>query len=177
MPTQLHSQARMMHYLAIVTSLVAFFRSLGGIVALTVMSSVVNNKLKSTLGAGASLSSSFTSINSINSLPPAVKKVVQDAFAQAVKWAYIAMIPFVGVAAITVLFLRDVKIERSQADEAKRQQEKIKKDAELGQVPTGENLPAQPRPQGHKPRIRVFGPISAIIWCCQAIGDKLGWRK
>jgi hypothetical protein len=176
MPTQLHSQARMMQYIAIVTSLVSFFRSLGGIVALTVMASVVNNKLISALGGGISLSSSFTSLNSIQNLPPAVQQQVQNAFANAVKWAYIAMIPFVGLAAVGVLFLRDVKVERTQSEVVEHEHEKIKEDAELGQIPSGNEENAA-RPLEHKPRIRVYGPASAIIWCCQAIGDKMGWRK
>src|SRR6266496_944804 len=117
MPTQLHSQARMMQYLAIVTSLVSFFRSLGGIIALTLMSSVVNNKIASAIPSGQS---TFNSLNSIQSLPPTILKDVRDAFSDAIRWAYVALIPFVAIAAIGGFFLREVKITRTPEEEAQR---------------------------------------------------------
>src|SRR5215471_20459407 len=172
MPTQLHSQARMMQYLAIVTSLVSFFRSLGGILALTLMSSVVNNRIVSSLPSGQS-SSSFSSLTSIQHLPPAVLKEVQNAFSDAIRWAYIALVPFAAVAAISGFFLREVKITRTPEEEAKRQQERNKTDAELGQV-SNKN---EAVPRTRRPRVKVYGPVMGIIWCCQAIGDKMGWRK
>src|SRR5271169_3475902 len=119
MPTQLHSQARMMHYLAIVTSLVSFFRSLGGILALTLMSSVVNNKIASSIPSDKS-TPSLSSLNSIQSLPPSILKEVQNAFSDAIRWAYIALIPFVAIAAISGFFLREVKITRTPEEEAQR---------------------------------------------------------
>ena len=172
MPTQLHSQARMMQYLAIVTSLVSFFRSLGGILALTLMSSVVNNRIASSLPSGQS-SSSFGSLSSIQRLPPSILKEVQNAFSDAIRWAYIALIPFASIAAISGFFLRELKITRTPEEEAKRQQERNKVDTELGQVPN-EN---ESVPRTRRPRVKVYGPAMGIIWCCQAIGDKMGWRK
>jgi len=170
MPTQLHSQARMMQYLAIVTSLVSFFRSLGGIIALTLMSSVVNNKIASAIPSGQS---TFNSLNSIQSLPPTILKDVRDAFSDAIRWAYVALIPFVAIAAIGGFFLREVKITRTPEEEAQRQHERNKVDSELGQVPT-ENGEV---PRARRPRVKVYGPIMGIVWCCQAIGDMTGLRK
>jgi hypothetical protein len=173
MPTQLHSQARMMHYLAIVTSLVSFFRCLGGILGLTIMSSVVNNKVSDALPSYGSSGSSLNSLNSISNLPPEVLTAVHNAFSNAIRWAYIALIPFVSIAAIGCFFLREVKIERSPEEIARREQEKTRQDAELGQV-TNENGEVT---RTHRPRIKVYGPIGGIIWIGQAIGDKMGWRK
>jgi fucose permease len=161
----------MMQYLAIVTSLVSFFRSLGGILALTLMSSVVNNRIASSIPSGQN--TSFSSLNSIQHLPPSILKEVQNAFSDAIRWAYIALIPFAAIAAISGFFLREVKITRTPEEEAKRQQELNKVDAELGQVPN-ENGDVQ---RASRPRVNVYGPITAIIWCFQAIGDKAGWRK
>src|SRR5271170_814733 len=143
MPTQLHSQARMMHYLAIVTSLVSFFRSLGGILALTLMSSVVNNKIASAFPSGQSMASSFNSLTSIQQLPPDILAQVQNAFSDAIRWAYVALIPFVCIAAIGCFFLREVKITRSAEEEAERQAKLGKVDPELGRLSskTGEVLP------------------------------------
>jgi len=165
-----------MHYLAIVTSLVSFFRSLGGILALTLMSSVVNNKVSSAFSqfptSSGSSSSSLNSLNSIQSLPPAILAQLQNAFADAIRWGYIALIPFVCIAAISAFFLREVKIERSVEEERRKQEEKEKTDAELGHVPV-QSDGSRPR----RPRVKIYGPLGAIIWVCQAIGDKMGWRK
>jgi len=181
MPTQLHSQARMMQYIAIVTAIVSFFRCLGGIVGLTLMSSVVNNKVAADFPSGQS-ASSLNSLGSIQSLPPALMQKVQNDFADAIRWAYVALIPFVCIAAISALFLREVKIERSAAEEARRAEQQTKSDAELGQVPADQSVKADsntdaPVTRAHRPRVKVYGPVMGIVWCCQAIGDKMGWRK
>jgi hypothetical protein len=162
----------MMQYLAIVTSLVTFFRSLGGIVALTLMSSVVNNKIANSIPSGQR-TSSFRSLTSIQSLPPSVLIQVQNAFSDAIRWAYIALIPFVGIAAISTFFLREVKITRTAEEEAQRQQALRKTDAELGQVPRQGDVVTRT----HRQRVKVRGPIMGIVWCFQAMGDKMGWRK
>jgi len=169
-----------MHYMAIVTSLVSFFRSLGGILALTIMSSVVNNKLASAFPSTSSNGSQLSSLDSIKSLPPAVLTAVQNAFADAVRWAYIAILPFACVSALTTIFLREVKVEKTPVEQAEQKEMQAKTDAELGQIQhTNEDGAAgsAAQPPAHKPRIRIWGPISAIIWCCQAFGDKTGWRK
>ena len=176
MPVQLHSQARMMQYLAIVTSLVSFFRTLGGIFALTIMSSVVNNKISDAFSSisGSATSSSLNSLGSIQNLPPALLSRVQDAFSDAIRWAYIALLPFVCIAALSSLLLREVKIERASEVESQRNTERNKEDAELGEsdiLDTGTPQPTHPR------RIKIQGPVGAIIWCFQALGDKMGWRK
>src|SRR5205814_1233854 len=117
--------------------------------------------------------SMFNSLNSIQSLPPKILKDIRDAFSDAIRWAYVALIPFVAVAAIGGFFLREVKITRTPEEEAQRQQELNKVDHELGRVPN-ENREV---PRGRRPRVKVYGPIMAIIWCCQAIGDMTGLRK
>jgi len=163
MPTQLHSQARMMHYLAIVTSLVSFFRSLGGIVALTLMSSVVNNKVSEAFSNSPASGNNLNSLNSIQNLPPAILLQIQDAFANAIRWAYIAILPFVCIAAISAFFLREVKIEKSREEERRKEEESKRADAELGQVPSSADGTSV---RQHRPRTKVYGPIGAIIWIC-----------
>jgi hypothetical protein len=165
----------MLHYLAIVTSLVSFFRTLGGIFALTIMSSVVNNKISDVFSSFSSeSSSSLNSLGSIQNLPPSLLSSVQRAFSDAIRWAYIALLPFVCIAAVSSLFLREVKIERSSEDETQRNTERNKEDAELGEAVTSEIGTAQP---SHRRRIKIRGPVGAIIWCFQTVGDKMGWRK
>ena len=162
-----------MQYLAVVVSIVMFFRCLGGVFALTIVSSVVNNKLSTALAvyfpSGLS-SSAINSLDSIQSLPPSLLTLVQNAFSDAVRWAYIALLPFASLATIGALFLREVHIERSSRDRATRTREKRREDSELGQV-------VHNQATTHRPRQTIFGPFSLIIWCLQAIGDRMGWRK
>jgi len=139
------------------------------------MSSVVNNKVSDAF-AGVSSSggaTSYNSLGSIQSLPPAILLQVQNAFSDAIRWAYVALLPFVCIAAVSAFFLREVKIERSAEEERSREQERQKQDAELGQV-TNERGEVQ---RTSHPRIKIVGPIGAVIWCFQAIGDKMGLRK
>lgn len=175
MPTQLHSQARMMHYIAIVTGIVSFFRSLGGVVGLTLMSSVVNNKVSNAFANSPVANSNLSSLSSIQNLSPSVLSAIQGAFADAIHWAYIAILPFACISAISCFFLREVKIERSREEEQRKEERQKATDAELGDVPQGSNISGSPRE--HKPRIKVYGPIGGIIWLLQALGDKMGWRK
>jgi len=187
MPTQLHAQARMMHQLATVTSLVSFFRCLGGILGLTIMSSVVNNKVASAvpqLASASGGSGDLASISSISQLPTPLLNAVQGAFANAIRWAYIAILPFACVSALAAFFLREVKIPKKE--KAEHQAGMAKEDVESGQIPQekekGGQETAQTSAAGsavptRKPRIKVWGPSTAIIWCVQALGDKMGWRK
>jgi hypothetical protein len=131
MPVQLHAQARIMHQLAVVTSLVQFFRSLGGIIALTLMSSVVNNKVSQAFPSTSGKTSLYASLPDIQSLPPLLREQVQDVFSEGIRWAYIALLPFVCTAAISSFFLWDVKVERSSKEAAGREE---KQDVELGQI-------------------------------------------
>jgi len=150
------------------------------------MSSVVNNKVASAFPSGAAMSSSFNSLTSIQQLPPNILVQVQNAFSEAIRWAYVALIPFVSLAAIGSFFLREVKIKKSSEEEAERQAQLAKDDPELGQVSKkeGEVLPdssANENSTGestrsHRPRVKVYGPVMGIVWCCQWIGDKTGWR-
>jgi hypothetical protein len=174
MPAQLHSQARMMQHLAIVTSIVTFFRCLGGILAITIMSSVVNNKISAALSSyfpSGLNSSSLSSLSSIQSLPPFLLAIVQNTFADAIRWAYISLIPFTSIAAIGTLFLREVRIEKSSVQNSKLPAKPKPEDIELGNVAPENNEASQP------PRLKFYGPIGLVVWCIQLIGYKLGWRK
>jgi hypothetical protein len=175
----------MMQHLAIVTSVVSFFRSLGGIVGLTLMSSVVNNKVAAAFSflsnSSSAAAASSHSLDSIDSLPPAILTLVQHVFSDAIRWAYIALLPFVCIAAISSFFLREVKIERSASDEAKREKKRQAQDAELGQV-MGDKATENGGEGGqvvktHRERITVIGPGTGIVWLVQAAGDRYGWRK
>ena len=166
-----------MQYLAIVTSLVSFFRCLGGIFALTIMSSVVNNKVSSALSSilppGTSVSSSLDSLNAISSLPPRILVIVKNAFSDAIRWAYIALLPFVCIAAASALFLGEVKVEGSGGSKSKG----VQKPRSDNDLEVGQGGPTVNGERPHRRRIGIIGPLSLIIWCWQTVGDKVGWRK
>jgi len=173
MPAQLHSQARMMQYIAIVTSIVMFFRCLGGVLALTIMSSIVNNKLSAALSAffpSGLNSSALNSLGLIQSLPPSVLALVQNAFSDAVRWAYIALIPFASLGVVGAVFLREVHIERSSGSQKPRPRTETDGDTELGHMRNRSTSTG-------RPKATIYGPATLIVWCFQAVADKMGWRK
>jgi len=173
MPAQLHSQARMMQYIAIVTSIVMFFRCLGGVLALTIMSSIVNNKLSATLSGffpSGLNSSALNSLGLIQSLPPSLLALVQNAFSDAVRWAYIALIPFASLAVVGAVFLREVHIESSSGGRRRQAEMQKERDTEAGHV-------KERSASAHPPRATIYGPATLIVWCFQGVADKMGWRK
>ena len=99
--------------------------------------------------------------------------MVQNAFSDAIRWAYIALLPFVCIAAVSSVFLREVKIERSNEEQARQEDERNKEDAELGQTTNADGSPRRV----YRRRIKIRGPAGAIVWCFQALGDKMGLRK
>ena len=173
MPAQLHSQARMMQYIAIVASIVMFFRCLGGVLALTIMSSIVNNKLSAALSeffpSGLN-SSAINSLGLIQSLPPSVLALVQNAFSDAVRWAYIALIPFASLGVIGAVFLREVHIEKRSGGQKRQPRTEKDGQADLRHTKNRSTLT-------DRPRATIYGPATLIVWVFQAVAEKIGWRK
>ena len=111
---------------AIVVASNLFFRSLGGTIGLAQLAAVLNAKVRaeisSLISSGAlSLedmrafgenSKSIDSLGGINSLPPAVQQLVKAAFADGLKWAFISLIPWCGIATISVCFLSLIPKEK-----------------------------------------------------------------
>jgi hypothetical protein len=97
-------------------AMMSFSYNFGGTVGIAVMSSVFANKI-STQIAHASLpsavpvsSNATSSVNSINALPLADQVIVREWFSDACYWAYISIVPFLGLAGVLVFFLGNVKI-------------------------------------------------------------------
>jgi len=64
-------------------------------------------------------SGGLTSIQSLDGLPPTVQQVIRDAFQNAVRWSFISLIPWAGLAVILSLFLSkipDSDAQRSHHD-------------------------------------------------------------
>ena len=130
MPTQLHAIARKPRQLANVVATLQFFHPLGGTFALAVMSSVLNNKVGGTgiqglLGGGNSsrVSNTTQTGNILSSLSPQVQNFVQNAVKNGVRWAFVAILPIIVLAAVLTFGLGNVNIDTKGLDDRMDEQE------------------------------------------------------
>jgi len=111
---------------AVVVASNLFFRTAGGTIGLAQLAAVLNAKVRNEITslvysgtlsledmrAIGEKSSSIDSLGGINNLPPAVRQFVKAAFADGLKWAFISLIPWCGIATILVFFLSPIPKER-----------------------------------------------------------------
>ncbi|KAL3461957.1 major facilitator superfamily domain-containing protein [Aspergillus heterothallicus] len=123
MPANLHAAGIWPDRLAAALSLMRFALPFGGTVGITIMGSVFNNKLE---GSMASLSASggggvsaedlgrggAESLGFIAALPDAVQESVRNAGKEAIMWAYISIMPILGISLVTGLFMGNVWIRK-----------------------------------------------------------------
>ncbi|KAK7041530.1 hypothetical protein VNI00_009402 [Paramarasmius palmivorus] len=104
---------------AIVSALILFFRSLGGTVGLAQCGAILNARVKSHLSSSdINLDFSVSGLGAIASLPASTQTIVRDAFRDGVRWCFISLVPWAGVAFIlTVFFLSDIPDSRDKAVE------------------------------------------------------------
>ncbi|KAL4926682.1 putative MFS multidrug transporter [Aspergillus undulatus] len=124
MPSTLHAAGIWPDRIAAALSLLEFAEPFGGTLGITIMGSVFNNKLSSGLAsipaAGGSNSVSAEdlgsgdaeSLNFISSLPNDIQRQVRLAGRDAIMWAYIAILPILGLSVITGLFMGNVWIRK-----------------------------------------------------------------
>ncbi|KAG8908455.1 hypothetical protein FRC01_007370 [Tulasnella sp. 417] len=190
--------------IAVVVSMNLFFRTAGGTIGLAQLSAVLDSKVKSyiyalvnTPGAlsssqlsslGSIFGSSLNSVDTILSLPPEARQIVQDAFRRACRWSFISLIPWCSVSAILCLFLSTIPRETvtrppgvATADE-KGEKSDAARNGEQGAAIQG-TLGDDGRPEGpqqHQPQLdegagpeqvkpwrtvpTPRGPITLIIW-------------
>ncbi|KAK7019671.1 hypothetical protein VNI00_018016 [Paramarasmius palmivorus] len=86
------------------------FRSLGGTVGLAQCGAFLNARVKSHLSSSnINLDFSVSGLGAIASLPASTQTIVRDAFRDGVRWCFISLVPWAGVAFIlTVFFLSDI---------------------------------------------------------------------
>ena len=111
---------------AIVVASNLFFRTAGGTIALAQLAAVLNARVRAGITsliysgvlslqdvqAIGEKSSSIDSLGGINNLPPDVRQYVKAAFSDGLKWAFISLIPWCGIATILVLFLSMIPEEK-----------------------------------------------------------------
>ncbi|KAL4071818.1 MFS general substrate transporter [Scleroderma citrinum] len=112
-------------HIAVSNAMLLFFRAFGGTVGLAQCFTVMNAKvdsyitdtIKSSILSASDLatlaalynSGGLTSIQNLDGLPSSVQTVIRDAFREAVRWSFISLIPWAGVATITSLFLSRIQ--------------------------------------------------------------------
>jgi MFS family permease len=135
-PNVVQARFLMPNHVAATNALLLFFRALGGTVGLaqcfTVMNAKVNSyivgQIRSGTISGSNLdalealynSGGLDSIQSLEGLPPVVQQIVRDAFRNGVRWSFISLIPWAGLAVILSLFLSkisDPDAQRTDHDE------------------------------------------------------------
>jgi len=111
---------------AIVVASNLFFRAAGGTIGLAQLAAVLNAKVRADitslvysgalsladLQAIGEKSSSIDSLGGINNLPPTVREYVKGAFTDGLRWAFISLLPWCGIAFVSVLFLSMIPKEK-----------------------------------------------------------------
>ncbi|KAL4936877.1 hypothetical protein BDV06DRAFT_227461 [Aspergillus oleicola] len=125
MPATLHAAGVWPDRIAAALSLLRFALPFGGTLAITIMGSVFNNKLASGIssipgvsGNGSTVSAQdlahggTDSLGFIADLPPSVQEAVRLKGRHAIMWAYIAILPILGISALTGLIMGNVWIRK-----------------------------------------------------------------
>ena len=117
MPGMLHAVGLRSRLKARGLAVTSFAFGFGGTIGITIMSSVFSNKLSNHIAnASNAISNSTSSVEDINALPPADQIIVRGWFSNAVYWAYISILPFLGLAGVLSFFLGNVKITSQKQD-------------------------------------------------------------
>ncbi|KAE8156343.1 major facilitator superfamily domain-containing protein [Aspergillus tamarii] len=126
MPATLHMVGVWPEKIAPAQSLMRFAQPFGGTLSLTIMGSVFNNKfaqasvVSGSAGGGLDVHDS-NSLAFIADLPAEAQRSVRLAGRDAIMWAYISVLPIMGLSLVTGLFIGNVWIKpKSKKDEEQR---------------------------------------------------------
>jgi len=109
----LHGVGFFPNNIAAVIAITSFAVPFGSTTAMTVMNTVFTNKL------GFSTSTSKSSLTqTLKSLPPDIRKVVEDHARRGVVWAFISILPFMWLCVLAATFLGNVRITRQRSVDA-----------------------------------------------------------
>lgn len=123
-PNVVQARFLMPDHVAVTNALLLFFRAFGGTVGLaqcfTVMNAKVNSYIVGQIRSGTLSASDLDvlealynsggigSIQSLDGLPPVVQQIIRDAFRNGVRWSFISLIPWAGLAVMLSLFLSKI---------------------------------------------------------------------
>ncbi len=105
------------------SSVVAFFRSLGGAVGVSALGAVLSNRVVHYTSEGLAAlgitggTGQGTAVPNLATLPAPIRAVVQDSFGQATGDIFLVAAPFALLSLIAVLFIREVPLREVSATE------------------------------------------------------------
>ncbi|RAL06804.1 putative MFS multidrug transporter, partial [Aspergillus homomorphus CBS 101889] len=120
-PSSLHTAGIWPEKIAPAMSLMQVSLPFGGTIGLTIMTSVFNNKFGNSaairgLGGGSGSSTTLNvhdkdSLSLLNGLPAAAQEAVRAAGKDAIMWAFVAILPIMGVSLLTGLLMGNVWVK------------------------------------------------------------------
>lgn len=106
-------------HMGVATSTVTFFRNLGGAFGTAVFGAVLNSRLahhlESSLGASPGTPINVEDASAIRRLPEPVRGKVIDAFASSLHEVFLTALPFVAVAFVLALFIKELPLRSRSA--------------------------------------------------------------
>jgi MFS family permease len=89
------------------TSVLSFFRSLGGTIGVSVLGAVLASRVAGDLSALGGGEGSGTTVPDVSQLPPAVAELVSDAYGSATAELFLIATPLSALALLVVLFIQE----------------------------------------------------------------------
>ncbi|MGK5675757.1 MDR family MFS transporter [Micromonospora sp. URMC 106] len=117
------------HELGAATSVLTFFRSMGGTIGVSALGAVLANRVATLsaeklgpLGGGATGGEGSTEVPDLSALPEPVLKIVQDVYGTATGELFLVATPFAVLALVVVLFIREKPLHTLSGDERRAQE-------------------------------------------------------
>ncbi|MCF4119613.1 MFS transporter [Antribacter sp. KLBMP9083] len=113
------------HEMGAGTSTVAFFRSLGGTIGVSVLGAVLANRVKDDLATGLAalgvpadaMGGTSAAVPDLAMLPAVVRTVVEDAYADGIAEIFLLAVPMAVIALVATLFIKEVPLGRKSGIE------------------------------------------------------------
>ncbi|MFQ1000444.1 MDR family MFS transporter [Modestobacter sp. SSW1-42] len=100
------------------TSVLSFFRSLGGTIGVSVLGAVLASRVASELSVlGGSSSGEGAAVPDVATLPPEVQTVVQNAYGDATAELFLIATPLAALALLVVLFVKEKPLQTTSGAE------------------------------------------------------------
>jgi hypothetical protein len=117
--------------------------------------------------AQSSSAGGIVSIQQIENLPKPAAEAIREVFRNGIRWAFISLIPWVGVAAIMSIFLSNITDPDFERKRLKKEEKKKRKEEQMAQGDEYATL-------GPKPKFKIyFGLGGLVVYIIQTIR----WNK
>ncbi|KAK4938538.1 hypothetical protein LTR10_021070 [Elasticomyces elasticus] len=154
MPSNLHLSGMFRDRLAPVYSLLRFSLPFGGTIALTIMGSVFQNQMSQYFGSNSVNGSidvhNQASLEAIGNLPIAEQEAIRAQGATATMWAFISILPILGLSLVASMGLGNVWIPKRKSHDEDQEKGEVREDglcsrhANLANLSAGESAVEAP---------------------------------